>query len=512
MVPSIIAISDALGQSSIRLVIWKQANEGNDFPTLEIGPNLLAPGRKTALTREKEMSELHPSAGLTYDRGGLSEGAGSVGFGEEARVALAPHLEGALAAVRGRCESGDLGFASCVDEDVAETLAWVDALPPGRFRHVVVIGIGGSSLGTRAVLHTWSEVPTRTIDFWENVDPMTVARRLDAICWTETLFVVVTKSGSTIETMSQFWIVYQRLIEQVGESQAAEQIVAITDPERGSLRELSTRLGFRTFDVPPNVGGRFSVLTSVGVVPLALVGYPVEELLAGAREARDLMWTPPSRNPLLQNAADHYLLYRSGVDHTVMFAYADQLELLVDWFCQLWAESLGKRLVADPSVSVGITPIKVLGPMDQHSQVQLFMEGPADKHITFLEVQNFGRDVEVPALPGMPAGLAHLCGSSLGQILQAELRGTQEALARAKRPTSTWSFSRVDPHSVGGFLFSWQAITAFTGALMGVEAFDQPGVELGKSIAHKLLGRADLDRNMTEDPTFTLASEPFRIC
>lgn len=433
--------------------------------------------------------------GMSYDNSGCSQAKiGEIGLSADDRAQAAVRLEAARSALLGAHESGELGFMNCPEFDISRIREWANS-NRSRFTDQVVIGIGGSSLGARAVLESWlAEEAVRT-HFSENVDPTTFIRLLDSLDFSKTLFVVITKSGTTIETMSKFWIAWDRALDELGDDRAGRQFVAVTDPEKGALRPLAEEYGLETFGVPPNVGGRFSVLTPVGLLPLAVAGYPVDELLAGAAETRDLaVRTPIAENALLQASWDHYALMSRGITQTVMMAYADQLDGLSEWFAQLWGESLGKSDDRDGNkVHVGLTPIRALGVIDQHSQVQLYMEGPRDKHIVFVETREFDDDVVVPRGDGFPDALSHLVGKSLSEILAAEARGTRSALESAKRPTSRWIFDSIDARNVGAFIMAWEIVTAILGELLNINAFDQPGVELGKKIAHGLLGRDGFD-------------------
>lgn len=403
-------------------------------------------------------------------------------------------LNAARDAVVGAWRDGTYGFLGCPDADAAPYEQWSQALlDVGAFDTQVVIGIGGSSLGARAILAS-ATAPLHGLrtHFSENMDPIAFRQMFDQLDLRRTLFVVVTKSGSTIETMSKFWFVWQKLGEVVPQTRH-KHVIAITDPEHGQLRELATQLELTTFDVPANVGGRFSVLTAVGLVPLALAGYPVRALLEGARDAREhALSTDAATNATLRAAADHVALAEHGATISVMMAYSDLLGPLVEWFCQLWGESLAKaRTRSGAAVTVGLTPVKAVGAVDQHSQLQLFMEGPRDKHIIFVEVEDFGVDVEIPT--GLQGALAHLSGKSMSSILTAELRGTRAALQQDERAFSSWVFDAITPRNVGAFILSWELITAVVGELWDIDAFDQPGVELGKKIAHGLLGRAQYE-------------------
>lgn len=435
---------------------------------------------------------------LRYDATGLDPDTigDDRGVSPDDRHSLRSRLADALAAVEGLRERGEQGFLDCPDHDPSDLVGWAGQKRRGMTDQVV-IGIGGSSLGALAVLSTVRDDRLEGLrtHFAENVDPVEFSRLLDRLDLSTTILVVISKSGSTIETMSKFWIVYDRLIEQMGEEAAADHVVAITDPREGGLRRLVDEQGFDAFPVPSDVGGRFSVLTPVGLVPLALAGYPVDRLLDGARQARQAALVDTvADNALLGAAADIFTLYERGVDQLVMMAYSSQLIDLADWFRQLWAESLGKAHDRQGNaVHVGMTPVKALGVIDQHSQVQLYMEGPNDKHIVFLEVERFDDDLRVPERKGLPESLGHLHGKSLSEIMGAELQGTRRALQEAGRPTTSWVFGRVSPEAVGGFILSWEFITAVVGELLDINAFDQPGVELGKKIAHGLLGRHGFD-------------------
>ncbi|RVU48714.1 glucose-6-phosphate isomerase [Lujinxingia sediminis] len=425
-----------------------------------------------------------------YDDAGLFDV--EAGLSPDFDALWSDRCQDAITSLRRRISSGELGFASLPERDPIEIITWAEGRRAEGWTDQIVIGIGGSSLGTRAVLEAMGpawRAAVRT-HFAENLDPVTLHAILEQVDLQKTLLVVVTKSGSTIETMSQLWILYDALVKTVGRAQADRQVIAITDPQKGSLRALARERGWESFEVPANVGGRFSVLSPVSLVPLALAGYDVDGLLGGARrclDGGDEAWMG-----LARIAAQHVALGDQGYGQLVMMAYGDRLNALIDWFRQLWAESLGKaRDRRGARVNTGITPIKAIGAIDQHSQVQLYMEGPNDKQIVFVETRSHSIDLTIPASPPLPAPLSHLQGRSLSEILQAEAQGTRAALARAGRPTACWRLESTGAASVGGFLAAWMFITALAGELLDIDAFDQPGVELGKKIAHGLLGHPE---------------------
>ena len=392
----------------------------------------------------------------------------------------------------------------------------------GRFDTMLVLGIGGSALGNIA-LHSAlnspkynllpnSQRPGPRLFVLDNVDPVSVNAALDVCRGADgtglkrTLVNVVSKSGETAETAAQFLILRELLGEALGAS-ASEHVVAITDPAKGTMRSICEIAGYTTLPVPEGVGGRFSVLSPVGLFSAAMCGIDIKALLDGAAE----MDTICSRPDLLQNPAAMLasLLCHLGC-HTlpdgtpapktnhVMMPYANGLYLMADWFRQLWAESLGKRVdTSGNEVFAGYTPIKALGATDQHSQVQLYREGPNDKVFGFLEVADFGTDVTVPAgaatRAGAPDALGYLEGKSLATLLNAEKRATEFAFLESERPNFTIGFPRVDAYHIGQFVSLWQIATAYAGRILRIDAYDQPAVETGKKATFGLMGRPGYD-------------------
>ncbi len=408
-------------------------------------------------------------------------------------------------AFRARADAGELGFLELPSqtETVEQIRRIADALA-GVNEVVVVLGIGGSALGTIAMRDAllppfWNELDDEARDYFprlyvlDNVDPSTVGPLLDRLPLGRTLFDVVSKSGTTAETMSQFLIVRDRLVAALGDDGYRSQLLFTTDPENGVLRRLSKEEGITALPVPPNVGGRFSVLSAVGLLPAAMVGIDIDGLLGGARDmirrcdSGELLENPAGLFAVLQHAA----ATEKDAPVQVMMAYSDRLYGAADWFRQLWAESLGKRQDRQGrDVFRGPTPVKALGATDQHSQVQLYMEGPFDKTITLLSVEDLGDDVAIPE--GQYAdidALAYLGGKSLGRLLHAERRATAAALARHGRMNMTLTLPDVSAHSLGQLFMLLEIATAYSGELYDVNPLDQPGVELGKRLTYGLMGR-----------------------
>jgi glucose-6-phosphate isomerase len=410
---------------------------------------------------------------------------------------------------------GTLGFLDLPDDRALHrrTLELVDRVGRGGVdapTDVVVLGIGGSALGPIALRTALRPPQWNLLDdaaregnprlhVLDNVDPATVGALLARLDLRRSLFVVTSKSGGTAETMAQYLVVRARLVAALGDAAARDRLVFVTDPEKGALRTIARAEGIAALDIPANVGGRFSVLTPVGLLPAALIGIDTGELLRGAAEMR----TRCASSTLEQNVAGAFaaLQYLSDTKHgrhvQVLMPYSDALRDMAAWFVQLWAESLGKHRSAGDA-GVGPTPLAALGATDQHSQVQLFMEGPPDKTVTFIEVEQGGGDVEIPSLHADVPELAYLGGHRLGELLDIERRATAGALARRGRPNMTLRMAAVDPFHVGELLMLLELATAYAGQLYGVNAFDQPGVELGKQFTYAMLGRADADEARRE--------------
>jgi len=321
----------------------------------------------------------------------------------------------------------------------------------------------------------------------DNVDPETISALLGRLILSRTLFIVTSKSGGTAETMAQFLIVSARL---AAEGLAlGSHVVFITDPSTGALRPLANAQGVPALDIPQSVGGRFSVLTPVGTLPSALIGIDIGTLLSGAEEMASrcdtdaLLENPAGAFATLQWLADT----RHGRTINVFMPYSDRLRDFADWFVQLWAESLGKQTT--DGAYVGPTPLAALGATDQHSQVQLFMEGPKNKTVTFVAVSERGMDVTIPHGFSNVEELGYLGSHTLGELISIEQRATAGALAMRGRPNMTVHLQRVDEWHVGGLIMLLELATAYAGQLYGIDAFNQPGVELGKQFAYALLGR-----------------------
>lgn len=375
------------------------------------------------------------------------------------------------------------------------------AMVKGRFDNILVLGIGGSALGGMAVCEAllkpyWNMLTPDQRDgmprifFLDNIDPDQISGLLDSIDLTKTLVNVITKSGSTAETMSQFMIVKDRLEKEMGD-QYRQNIVATTDRSTGFLRQIAGEEGYKTFVVPDDVGGRFSVFSAVGLLPFALVGLDVDSVVQGVKDMDlALKNTDINENIAAQNALIHYLMdVKKGKNLSVMMPYSSRLKYVSDWYVQLWAESLGKEYNKNgEKVNVGPTPIKALGATDQHSQIQLYNEGPNNKVVTFIRVGEFDTTVEIPRIFEY-TGIGYLGGKTINDLINAEADATKVALTDYQRPNVTITLSNVNAYSLGQLLYMLEIQTAIAGELYNIDTFNQPGVEQAKNYTYALMGR-----------------------
>lgn len=370
--------------------------------------------------------------------------------------------------------------------------------------NLIVLGIGGSALGTIALQSAlnppmYNLLPRARREgprlfVLDNVDPVYFESVMEVVAadWSKTLVNVISKSGETAETSAQFLIVRDRLTKALGEAEGEERIVVTTDAAKGTMRSIVDGQEYRSLVVPDGVGGRFSVLSSVGLLSAAFCHIDVDALLEGAAAMDEAVSAPdPDTNPAAKLAMIYYLFDQRGKNMHVMMPYSNQLRDLADWYRQLYAESLGKIRPSDGR-HVGPTPIKALGATDQHSQVQLYREGPNDKVFTFLEVDTFSCDSVIPLhFEGIEAMeyLGRSKKGSLAGLLNAEKKATEMALLVSQRPSLTIRFPEITPRTVGEFIYLYETMISIMGKLYGIDPYDQPAVELGKVMTFHLMGR-----------------------
>lgn len=416
--------------------------------------------------------------------------------------AAQPKALDALEGFRKSYDQDRYGFPALPSQSAVqrEILAYAASVK-GSYDTVCVVGIGGSALGAWAldcglrgphpVQAAHSAVNPRLV-ILDNVDPEFMQLALASMEPARTVVVVIAKSGSTAETMATFLVVDEWMKQALGAKKAAARTIAVTSEGRGDLKAFAVANGLVTFHIPENVGGRFSVLSPVGLVPAALAGLDIKAVCRGAASMTQQSWAADlTTNVALNSALHHYLIWTLRKKTIqVAFPYSNRLWGMAFWFRQLWAESLGKaNNRRGKTVNIGQTPVAALGATDQHSQVQLYMEGPNDKVFTFWAAKRWSTPGAIPKAKTGYESFDYLAGKSLGKLIDAERNATAAALTAASRPNCTYSLDRVDGAHLGAFIQMLEFQTAFMGEMLGIDAFDQPGVEQGKVFTFGLMKR-----------------------
>ena len=378
-------------------------------------------------------------------------------------------------------------------------------------KKIAVIGIGGSTLGTKAVdslLSPTKERRRRELCFLENVDPLAITQTLSGLRLEETLFIVISKSGTTIETVSILKIVlaHFRLTEKI--QTLPEHFAVVTDAD-SSLAGFADEFGIERFSIPAGVGGRFSVLSAVGLLPLYLCGYDIDALLEGARRYKKAFFN--GEQSVLLDKALYYHRHRDTLAINAVFAYGSGFDDFTKWYIQLWAESLGK--VDAGGRHVGNTPAGLIGSVDQHAFLQLVMEGPRDKSMTFIKLLDFGNGLRIPdiALPHLEM-TAYVDGRLAEELINHQCDATRQALINENIPTDLISLEKLDEAHVGALLFYYELLTSLMGLLTQINTYGQPGVESAKSILrremeaeaqmHNSIVVTDLDGTLLDHHTY----------
>ena len=373
----------------------------------------------------------------------------------------------------------------------------------------VVLGIGGSALGPTAVFQALCHLrhnelkksvrKTPKLYVEDNVDPERMNALLDVLDLDKTVFNVITKSGATSETMSQYLIIMDILKKRYGDK-ANEHMIATTSESKGNLIKIAKKENLKTFYIPDGVGGRFSELCPVGLLPAAVLGIDIKALLKGAAFMDKICRKNDVKsNPALLTALLEYLAMNKGKNISVMMPYADSLKYIADWYCQLWGESLGKAEDNDGNlIFAGQTPVKALGVTDQHSQIQLYREGPFDKVITIIAVENFRSDVTISNGCEDFPDVSFLSGHTMGELINTERRATEYALTTANRLNYTILLPEVNAFTIGQLLYMFELETAYCGAMLNINTFNQPGVEGGKNATYALFGRRGYEETKKE--------------
>ena len=411
---------------------------------------------------------------------------------------LAPLLDEAVGAVTELREARVEGAADILAlparrDDIAVFSPIAEAMR-SKFETVVVFGTGGSSLGGRAIAALRSGETSAAngkrpiLRFIDNLDPVTMATLIETSDFAHTGFLVISKSGTTAETMAQYLVCFAAAQEALGGG-ASAHFVVITDPTDNPLRRLAVERGHILVDHDPGVGGRFSVLSAVGLLPAAIAGFDPMIIRAGAARVLDITLDSAASdtNPASLGAAFALGLARHrGVNMSLLMPYGDALDPFAAWYCQLWAESLGKN-------GQGTTPVRALGPVDQHSQLQLYLDGPHDKMFTIIETGVEGTGSAIPATEAGPATdagketIAYLNGVSIGDVVNAQQKATVDTLIGHGRPTRVIRLAQVNEGAMGALFMHFMLETIIAAQMLNVNAFDQPVVEDGKTRMQKYL-------------------------
>ncbi len=433
--------------------------------------------------------------------GMMADVIGDAGVSREEVAELATRLSEVTHSLKGRRTAGELPFYDLpYQRDALTATKGIAATVRGECDTLVVLGVGGAALGIKALIEALGTPPPRVL-VADNIDPWSFGNLLDGLDLARTTFNVISKSGETAETMAQFVIVRDLLLRTLGAVDYVQHVVITTDADIGALRQLVHDEGFRDLAIPPGIAGRFAVLSTVGLFPAAVAGLRVDDLLAGAAwmdtrcQAADLWHNPAHLLGTLLYLADRR--HRQNV--VVSMPYSDRLKAFAAWFAELWAESLGKAETLERTPAhVGQTPLIAVGATDQHSLLQLFAEGPLDKVILMMRVEDHGHELPVPVAYADLDGIGYLGGTGLGQLLNLEQRATELALRKRQRPLITLSVPQINAFTLGQLFYLFEVAVVFAASLYRINPFDQPGVEEAKRLTYGQAGRKGFESQRAE--------------
>ena len=374
-----------------------------------------------------------------------------------------------------RSEQDQIGYYNLPEQDINSIFEFV---PKIRKNNIVVVGIGGSSLGTYAVYDflKYSKNFNKNIRFLESTDPVLINATLNEFDLNDTLFIIISKSGSTVETISTF----KYLLSKVELN--SDNFIIISDAN-SSLHKLALKNGLEFFEIPSNVGGRFSVLSPVGLVPLALIGVDIKALLKGAKKIKDMFFSKDDIYEKLVNKAIFYAKNSNKYNINCLFSYSEVFRGFNSWYVQLWGESLGKKQL-NSELNVGLTPIGLIGPTDQHSFLQLIVEGKRDKSVTFIKVKDFETTLKIPDISiEFLEKLDYINNTDFSSLINMQADSIIKSLSNdGNIPLDIIEIDKIDEETIGELFFYYELLTSMVAKLINVNAYDQPGVEEGKKI------------------------------
>jgi glucose-6-phosphate isomerase len=379
-------------------------------------------------------------------------------------------------------ERETIGYYALPSQDISSVLGYCETIP-SEVESIAVIGIGGSSLGSKAVYEFLKPMGNmkRKLFFFESTDPINIKNTLDAIDLKKTHFLVISKSGTTVETFS----IYKYILSK---HEDASSYTFITDPG-SDLEKYAKHIKSSVLHLPDNVGGRFSVLSVVGLVPLALAGVDIKSLLSGANDIQKSFFEEGYLQDILLKKSLFYAKNHAKYHINCIFAYSESLKYFCEWYVQLWGESLGKKQ-KNSAFNVGLTPIGLIGPKDQHSFLQLIMEGTRDKSVTFIKVEDFEEDIcIIPdiTLPHLES-LDTLNNLSFAKLINMQCDSVIEALEKeGDIPLDSITIPKMNAQNIGALIYYYELLTSLVGQLINVDTYNQPGVEAAKIILKKKL-------------------------
>lgn len=388
-------------------------------------------------------------------------------------------------------DSGEQGFIKTLSDskELALINKWSGVLKK-NFSQILLIGIGGSDLGARALNQAFSSSNKKQVFFLgDTADPVEIEKVFAQIDWGKCAIIPVSKSGNTVETISVFLFARNKLVKVVGKTKHAKHVFVLTENKPSVFLNIANQQGYNIIPHPLNIGGRWTVLSIVGLLSAAFVGVDIKALRKGARDFYNQAMKF-ANNPAMKYAALHYLGAKQGQSLAVLMPYSSRLEAFGAWYRQLFAESLGKaKNRKGKSGNIGLTPIVAIGPKDQHSQVQLYNEGPFDKLVTFIRVENSNLLSKVPKHWPGEDDIAYLDNWPYQDMLNIEQESTAKALKNHKRPSGTISIPEISEYSVGQLFVFFELACIYLAELFDINAFDQPGVEQGKEWMRKKLNK-----------------------
>jgi len=378
-------------------------------------------------------------------------------------------------------EKKNIGYYNLPKQNIDAILNYAETFD-NTIETIVVLGIGGSSLGSKAIYEFLKPIEElkRELIFFESTDPLNIRNQFQNIDMKKTHFLIISKSGGTVETISIFKYIFAK-------NQDKKLYTFITD-KGSNLEKFAQELGSKLFYLPNNVGGRFSVLSVVGLLPLALCGVDIKSLLKGADEVCESFFDDGKFKNLLLDKALFYAKNHTRYNINCIFAYSETLKYFTEWYVQLWGESLGKKQ-RHSLFNVGLTPIGLIGPKDQHSFLQLIMEGTRDKSVTFIKLQAFEQKLYIPDIKLKHLeNLDILNGIAFHDLITMQCDSVIEALKKEKDvPLDEIILPQVDSKSIGALIYYYELLTSLVGELLDVNSYDQPGVESGKIILKEKL-------------------------